>query len=78
MRSIILALTFLSACTTTPPAEVPPDAIAGRDPACVRQCTAKYSDCAGGAGQARGMRVGEVLNACRSGMDLCISTCPRQ
>jgi hypothetical protein len=51
---------------------------AGREPACVRQCSATYSDCAGRAGNAMGIRVSEVLSACKASMRTCVGTCPRK
>lgn len=51
----------------------------GRDPACVRQCTATYSDCIGQSTRALGrLNQQEAMAACRSGAKVCVSTCQRK
>jgi hypothetical protein len=51
-------------------------ATAGRDPVCVRQCTADHSRCAAGAGGTIGVgNMRSVLTACTSGYEACVGTC---
>lgn len=48
--------------------------ISKAQPACARECTEAYSQCASG-GPAVGFKT-ETLRACRDSYSVCISTCP--
>ena len=77
-RLAILATLVLAACAISEGTRLDDIDTAGREPACVRQCSAVYSECAGRAGNAMGIRVSEVLSACKSSMRTCVGTCPRR
>ncbi len=76
MESAILALPFafaaLTACANTDLSDID---TSNAEPACTRECTAHYSECAQG-GPAIGSNA-QTLKACKEGLRMCISTCPR-
>lgn len=73
----VVGLMVTLGCSTTA-GDVSKIDTSGRDQACVRQCTATYSDCASGAGRTIGVgNMASVLGACRSGYEACVGTCPK-
>lgn len=66
-RWIALSALLLSACATDI-ATVP---VADKAPACVRSCSATYSDC---VGRSSGRKM--ALNACAQAYQVCTQACP--
>lgn len=68
-RAILAAISlFLTACAT----DITQIPVAGKAPACVRACSANYSDCIG-----RGSSHIRTTNACAQAYQVCTASCPQ-
>jgi hypothetical protein len=63
---------FLSACANAPTTAD----VSNLEPACARSCLASHSQCISRSPGSTGWWPNEVLRACRTTADSCLSTCP--
>lgn len=77
MRLLILAA-FLVGVASGCAQPKPNLQLAGKQQACVRECSHAYSACVPGASQSGGNRLiaGDVIAACNSAFEVCTAACP--
>jgi hypothetical protein len=75
---IFMLTILLAACAgATPQESVESVNLAGKDPSCVRGCTATYSSCIQNAGTTENRLVAnDILRACGGALKICAGTCP--
>ena len=79
LRSAAILAIAIAGCGTPPGANIEDLDTAGRNPACVRECTRTYSGCASDATRAFGrFNQDNAMPACKSAAKVCVSTCERR